>query len=406
MVDLIVIGGGGAGMMASITAKKQGKSVLLIEKLSTLGAKLKATGGGKCNLTNTLEREAFIQRFGRNGRFMQEALKSFSNHDLIDFFQSIGVPTHSPDGYRIFPVTHHSMSILKALNNEIKRLGVETRLNEAVISINKEATFNVTTSSNQYQAHHLIIATGGLGYPTLGTTGDGYHLASKLEHTITPLYPAMLPLRTEETWVANCRADTIPKVTMKIDLKKYRKLQALGDLIFTKNGIRGPVVLDFAREITPLLEESQSVPILLNFTQGMNGEQIAQHLKTAAPNHKPMIDILTTLLPQSLALELLKLADIEPHTRYKETPGLKREALIKLLVWTPLTIIGSEGFDRAMITRGGVSLKEIDPYTMQSKKLEGLYFCGEVIDIDGPCGGYNLQWSFSSGFLAGKLLKS
>jgi len=406
MVDLIVIGGGGAGMMAAITAKKQGKSVVLIEKLSTLGAKLKATGGGKCNLTNTLERDAFIQRFGRNGRFMQEALKAFSNHDLIAFFQSIGVPTHSPDGYRIFPITHHSTTILNALNNEIKRLGVETRLNEAVISINKEATFNVTTSSNQYQAHHLIIATGGLGYPTLGTTGDGYHLASKLEHTITPLYPAMLPLRTEETWVANCRADTIPKVTMKIDRKKYRKLQALGDLIFTKNGIRGPVVLDFAREITPLLEESQSVPILLNFTQGMNGEQIAQHLKTAATNHKPMIDILTTLLPQSLALELLKLADINPQISYKETPGLKREALIKLLVWTPLTIIGSEGFDRAMITRGGVSLKEIDPYTMQSKKLEGLYFCGEVIDIDGPCGGYNLQWSFSSGFLAGKLLKS
>jgi predicted Rossmann fold flavoprotein len=408
MGRVVVIGGGGAGIMAAIVAAKSGYEVRLIEKLSLLGAKLKATGGGKCNLTNRLDREAFIERFGRNGRFMQEALKAFSNSDLVNFFASIGVETHSPDGYRVFPTTHNSMSILKALEDEVRRLGVNVHLKEYVtkIVVQEDRPIAVVTNQQTIAANRVILATGGLGYPMLGTTGDGYSLASSLGHKITPLFPAMLPLQTKESWVASCRADTIAKVTIKIDIKKYTKLRAVGDLIFTKQGIRGPVVLDFARELTPLIQKYKEVPLLLNFTKGMNEEEIRAYLKKHAKTYESMVALVGSLLPQALAVEILKLANIDLAVAYGRLSGVERDCLIRLLAWTPLRVIGSEGFDKAMITRGGVSLKEINPYTMQSKKIKGLYFCGEVVDIDGPCGGYNLQWSFSSGYLAGKLLES
>jgi len=405
---IVVVGGGGAGMMAAIVAKKRGHSVMLIEKLASLGAKLKATGGGKCNLTNTLDAQSFMERFGRNGRFMQEALKNFSNQDLIEFFKDIGVETHSPDGYRIFPTTHNSSTILKALEAEIERLEIVVRLNEYVegIELKDQKIDTLVTNKGSIQTNKVIIATGGLGYPMLGTTGDGYSLASLLGHKVSALFPAMLPLHSKESWVANCRADTIAKATLKVDIKKHAKLKATGDLIFTKNGIRGPVVLDFARELTPLIEKYGEVPILMNLTKGMNEEDIRTHLHKVSLTQKQIVDIVASLLPRALVVELLHLVDIDPSLTFKQLSGVKRDQLIKVLAWTPLHIIGSDGFDRAMITRGGISLKEIDPYTMQSKKVNGLYFCGEVVDLDGPCGGYNLQWSFSSGFLAGKLLEN
>jgi len=397
--DAIIIGGGPAGIMAAISAKKLEKRVLLIEKLSAIGAKLKATGGGRCNLTNRLDNATFMEHFGRNGRFMQEALRAFSHQDLTQFFQSIGVETHSPDGFRIFPTTHSSVTIIEALKKQLQHIGVEVMLAQTIHSITKTQHFTIHTANTTLEAHNIIIATGGLGYPMLGASGDGHRWASALGHSITPLYPAMLPLHTQERWVANCKADTIPKATLRVALSKATK--AKGDLIFTSKGIRGPVVLDFAREITPLLHKYGTVPIEINLTKGMNEEQIREHLKQTS--YDTISQSVAKLLPQSLSLELLKLADIDATLHYKALEGAKRDRLIKILAWTPLTVIGSDGFDKAMITRGGVSLKEIDPKTMQSKKTEGLYFAGEVIDIDGPCGGYNLQWSFSSGFLAGQL---
>jgi predicted Rossmann fold flavoprotein len=217
----------------------------------------------------------------------------------------------------------------------------------------------------------------------------------------------MIPLHTKETWVAECRADTIPKVRMRIMIKKAKHLRANGDLIFTKKGIRGPVVLDFAREITPLLEKQTEVPILINLTQGKNEEQIRHHLKKNAhtfPEHTIMIQ-LTSLVPEALGLQLCHLCDIDPLHTYASLSGKKRDSLIKILADTPLTITGHDGFEKAMITRGGISLKEVNPDTLESKIVPGLYFCGEVLDLDGPCGGYNLQWSFASGHLSGHLGK-
>ena len=187
--------------------------------------------------------------------------------------------------------------------------------------------------------------------------------------------------------------------------RKYKKLSAKGDLIFTKGGIRGPVVLDFSREITPLLSKFNEVPVLANLTKGMNEEQVREHFKKELLKdpHRDTLALMRTLLPESVSIELCKLAEVEPALSLSKQEGVARDRLIKLLAWTPLTINGHDGFKMAMITRGGISLKEIDPYTMQSKKLNGLYFCGEVMNLDGPCGGYNLQWSFASGYFAGKL---
>jgi predicted Rossmann fold flavoprotein len=405
--DLITVGAGAAGIIASIIAARNGKKVLLLEKLSQIAAKLKATGGGRCNLTNTLSNEDFMAKFGRDGRFMQNALDAFNHKQLIEFFKEIGVQTHAPDGFRVFPTSHSSTTIISALKDEMLKLGIDilnSQKVEKLLSEDNQIT-GVKTSTDVFLAPNVIISTGGLGYPVLGAEGDGYTLSKELGHTTTDLHPAMMPLSTKEEWVQNCRADTIAKVELRVDIKKHKKLKATGDLIFTKNGIRGPVVLDFAREITPLLSKYDEVPILLNFTKGMNEEQITQHLKNEVikKQDSTMYELVSTLLPKSLSLELCLLCKVDPDAKLKTISGKAKAKLINYLAWTPLTINGHDGFKMAMITRGGIVLKEIDPKTMQSKIINGLYFCGEVMNLDGPCGGYNLQWSFASGYLAGKL---
>ena len=404
--DLIVIGAGASGMIASITSARDSKKVLLLEKLPQIGAKLKASGGGRCNLTNTLSQDEFMSHFGRDGRFMQDALKSFSNKELIDFFKTIGVDTDALDGFRVFPTSHNSSTIISALKDEMQRLGVEVKTSQKVKKLLEENSeiIGVKTQTDTFYAPNVILSTGGLGYPTLGSEGDGYTMAEELGHKTTKLYPAMMPLKTKESWVQNCRADTIPKATIRIDIKKHKKLKASGDLIFTKNGIRGPVVLDFAREITPLFDNYDEIPLLVNMTKGLNEEQILLHLQQKALKEPDadMVTLLSTLLPASISKELLLLCDVDAGTTFKKVNGKAKAKLINYLSWTPLTITGHDGFKMAMVTRGGINLKEIEPKTMQSKLVKGLYFCGEIVNLDGPCGGYNLQWAFSSGYLAGK----
>ena len=406
--DCIVIGAGPAGIMASISAAKENKSVLLLEKLPKVAAKLKATGGGKCNLTNTLSSDEFMAKFGKNGRFMSYALETFTAKDLRDFFANIGVETIARDGFRVFPLEHSSSIILKALDEELEKQGVIVECNVNISEIKKDEIFTIFSEEKTYFAKNIIIATGGLGYPTLGATGDGYDFAKSFGHNVTSLHPAMMPLFTKEKNFASCVADTIAKAILKVNIPKYKNLKLVGDLIFTKEGLRGPVILDFAREITPILEKHDEVPLLISFLKGKNEEEILSHLKNQITKNptQTILENLETLLASSVSKEILNICQIDVNLRYKQIEGIKREKLIKTLAWTPFTIIGHEGFKNAMITRGGVELKEIDSKTMQSKIVDGLYFCGEVVNIDGPCGGYNLQWSFSSGFLAGKLNKN
>ncbi len=403
--DLIVIGSGAAGMIAAIVAARDGKNVLLCEQQKKLGPKLKATGGGKCNLTNTLSDEDFMNSFGKNGRFMSDAISSFNHKDLIKFLNDIGVDTHIPDGFRVFPVSHNSSTIIKALEDELTKVGVEVKTLTKVEDLlcEDERVKGVITQNGNYFSQNIIVATGGVSFSSLGASGDGYKFAQSLGHKITQLYPAMIPLITKEKWVANCKADTIAKAIIKVDLKKAKRLKAVGDLIFTPKGIRGPVILDFSREITPLLEKYEEVPLLINMIKGKNEEDVFLHFKKHSTSS--IEEALSSLLPNSVIKEICNLVQADFTKKFKDLGGVIREKLVKTLVWTPLTVIDHIGFEKAMITRGGVFLKEINPKTMQSKIIDGLYFCGEVMDLDGPCGGYNLQWSFASGNLAGKLLK-
>jgi len=407
--DVIIVGSGAAGLIASIKVARDNKNVLLIEKLSSLGAKLKATGGGRCNLSNTLDNNDFMKSFGKNGKFMMQALQNLDHKDLINFFKSINVDTHIPDGFRIFPTSHSSQTILDGFKNELEKLNVDILFNckaEDIITIDKKIKA-LKTSNGVFESKNIILATGGLGYPKLGATGDGFEMVKKLGHNITKLYPAMMPLNTKENWQENCTADTIAKATIKVNIedKKIKKLKATGDLIFTKKGLRGPVILDFAREITPYIDQYKEVPVLINITKGMSENDIINFIKEQN-NKNPnltLLENLNKLLPKSILIELFKLNNINEEISFKNLKGLSKDTLIKTLAWTPFTIIGHDGFSKAMITRGGIDLKEIDPSNMKSKIIDGLYFGGEIVDLDGPCGGYNLQWSFSSGYLAASL---
>ncbi len=402
--DVAVVGSGASGMMAAIVAARRGKSVAVFERQKSLGVKLKATGGGRCNLTNRLSTDDFMVRFGKHGRFMSEALRKFNQSDLCDFFHKIGVETHAPDGYRVFPKSHNSQSVVSALIDEMKRLNITILCGQDVSEIvcKDGAVEAVKTPLDRYLCASVIVATGGLGYARLGASLSGYNLVQNLGHTVTDLYPAMLGLICEQSWVQRCRCDTVASVQVKVDLKKRGSIKAVGDLIFTKDGIRGPVVLDIAREITPLLDVMDSVPLLLNFTKGKDENELLLHLKSLSQKEpqSSCLQHLNSLIPNSLAVELCQAISIDPSLPYSSLSGKEREKLVKTLAWTPLDIVGHEGFERAMVTRGGVSLKEIDPRTMMSKIVDGLYMCGEVLDIDGPCGGYNLQYAFSSGYLA------
>ncbi len=408
--DVIIIGAGPAGIIAAIKASSNNKRVLLLEKLSTIGLKLKATGGGRCNLSNTLNNIDFMNSFGKHGRFMSSALNELDSKQLILFFKQIGVDTHSPDGFRIFPKTHSSSTIINALSKELSRLNIEIICNSKVdkLIIRDKNIEGVETLENSYFSSNIILCTGGFGYPKLGATGDGYKLSRDIGHTITSLHPAMMPLYTKETWQTSCRADTIAKAQIKINLPKAKKLKAIGDLIFTSSGLRGPVILDFARDITPFLDKYNEVPILINMVKGKNEDEILNFFKkqTALNPHLNIVNQLSSILPISVSSELCSLVKADCTLPFNKLAGQVRNNLIKIIVNTPFTIIGHDGFKNAMITRGGISLKEIEPKTMQSKIINGLYFAGELIDMDGPCGGYNLQWAFSSGYLAGCLKNS
>lgn len=453
-IDLIVIGGGPAGLLAAITAARRGRRVMLLERLPRPGAKLLASGGGRCNLTNTLPLAAFQERFGKTGPFLGPALAAFDQAALVEFLAALGVPCHAPDGFHVFPVSHRASDVLEALLAETARLGITIlagrrvdRLQVLTASSNERsaagrdappaaqagprnrradsppglasrpegglpacrqeagARFLVGAGAAHWLASQVVLATGGKGFPDLGTEGDGYALAAALGHTIATPFPAMLPLQVREPWVGRCRADTIGKAVVRLARSPGRPVQATGDLIFTADGIRGPVVLDLAREITPRLATEGEVPIEINLTQGRNEEEVRGIIE-AARRRRPeatWLDLLEELVPRPLGRELCALAGVDPGWRYRQTPGAARDRLLKRLVWTPLTVIGHGGFAQAMVTRGGVRLTEVDPATLASRLVPGLFFAGEVLDVDGPCGGFNLQWAFSSGFLAGHL---
>jgi predicted Rossmann fold flavoprotein len=401
--DLVVIGGGASGMLAAISAKRRGKHVLLCEASSSLGRKLLASGGERCNLSNTLSQEEFMERIGRDGRFMGPALAELGGPKLREFFHDIGLPTVVHDGFRVWPETRKSSSVLAALVAELERLEVEFALNCPIQDTTfDEGLFKLHHDGGSFHCQQLIIATGGLALPKSGANGGGYGFAQSFGHRTTARFPAGVPFVTAEDWPAQCRAHTVGKAHLQVAIKKHSKIARTGDLIFTKQGIRGPVVLDISRDISPLLEKLDEVPIHMNLCRGRNQEDWQEIFKRwRAEPALPMDKCLAQEMPLELAEVMCELAGVDPQVTSHVLKGEPRDALIRILVRTPLTITGTTGYGGAFVTRGGVKLKEVRPESLESKLQPGLYLCGEVLDLDGPCGGFNLQWAFASGFLAG-----
>ncbi|MCP5024144.1 MAG: aminoacetone oxidase family FAD-binding enzyme [bacterium] len=401
--DLIIIGGGASGLVAAISAARIGKQVLICEQSGSLGLKLLASGGERCNLSNTLSSEDFMQRFGPSGRFMGPALEQLGGDKLREFFAGLGLETVVLDGFRVWPIDRKSVSVLRVLTEEIERAGVHVQLECKVIAAQTTPDgFAVQHAGGLFQTRKLLLATGGLALPKSGASGEGYSFAEEFGLRCTPRYPAGVPLTTVEDWPASCTAHTIGKAHIQVDLPKHKRIAGTGDLIFTKTGLRGPLVLDLSRDISPLLDKYDTVPLVMNLCRGKNQEEWQTIFKAWRLKPNAALDErLTEHLPLEVNHAICKLAEVEPDLPMHSLAGAQRDELIRLLVRTPITVSGTTGYEGAFVTRGGVRLKDVRPETLEAKTQPGLYLSGEVLDLDGPCGGFNLQWAFASGYLAG-----
>lgn len=416
--DLAVIGSGPAGLMAAIAASAHGARVCVLEKMPYPARKLLATGGGHCNITNAASNDAFMRAFGRQGRFMDPALQLFGREALIAFFEKEGVPIHAPDGVQFFPESRSAADVLDVLMRVCERQGVRLLCSATVARIvaNQEThpadgedtntpCFRVISAqgSTLITARKMVIATGGRGYPALGGDGSGHDIARQLGHTIRDPLPGLVGLRTEETWPHELAGVVINPAELSIDLPRLRKEVHTGPLLFTHVGISGIPAIDLSATISEHLQKQPSVPLRINLCPGMDAaywEQKWNDLRRHDGTRK-ISNVLRELLPSSLVERILSQCAIGVNALVSRWTSEKQRALIAALTQLPLSIVGTDGFDKAMVTRGGVNLKEVDPRTLGSRLVPGISFAGEVLDLDGPCGGFNLQWAFSSGFLAG-----
>jgi predicted Rossmann fold flavoprotein len=421
--EVVIVGAGPAGLMAAIAAAEGGARVAVCEHLDRPGVKLLATGGGRCNLANTSDSDTLMARFGRHGRFMAPALARMDGSKLRAFFAALGVPTAAPDGFHVFPESNSARSVLDALLGRMDALGV-TRVTGAEVtglSLDHGRLAGVETSQGLFRSSRVVVATGGKGYPQLGATGTGYRLAEQAGHRIVPPVPGLVPLVTAERWVEGVAGVTIPEAEVWIDLPRRRGAKSAGPLLFTHRGLSGPAVLDLSADVASLLafplsrshastlprshaSEAPTVPIRVNLTPATPADAWAARFDAWQHAHGKRLlrTLLAEHLPASLAAELCRLAGASAEARAAEVTSAQRRTLAAAITGLPFTVAATEGFQNAVVTRGGVSLQEVDPRTLQSKRLGGLFFAGEVLDLDGPCGGYNLQWAFASGHLAGR----
>jgi predicted Rossmann fold flavoprotein len=408
LADVAVIGGGPAGLMAAIAVAEAGAKVVVLEQLDRPGAKLLASGGGRCNLTNTLRPAPFMDCFGRQGRFMQPALQMLGSAALRRFFDSLGVATHAPDGFHVYPVSNSAVSVQSALWRRVKELGAAVRLGERVTGlwIESGALQGVLTAGGRVAAPRVVLATGGRGYPSLGGSDGGYELARQAGHTMVEPATALVPLVAAERWPRRCAGVSVSPARIWIDLPRQSKAGLTGDVLFTHTGLSGPAALDLSGDVSVLLRRHKEVPLRMDLVPGTSAEDWLGRFDAwqERAGTRTMRLLLDQHLPRSLAAVACSLAGLHPDDRPSRVSRESRRALAGLLTALPLMITGTEGWDRAMVTRGGVSLKEVDPKTLAGKRLAGLYLAGEVLDLDGPSGGFNLQWAFASGHLAGKAI--
>ena len=412
-MKVIVIGGGPAGMMAAISSAEKGNEVILLEKMQSLGRKLLITGKGRCNITSSLDMEEFIKNTPGNGMFLYSCYKQFTNQDMIRFLNEEGLEVKEERGNRIFPVTDKSLDVLKCFTKKIKDLPIKVEYNTTVQEILTEnhQVIGVKTINNVIKADKIILATGGKSYPLTGSTGDGYELARKLGHTITKIKPSLVPLESYDKDICkNLQGLSLKNV--KIQLKDIEKNKIIyedfGEMIFTHFGVSGPTILSSSAHLVRYknIEEklkNNKVILKIDLKPALTEEKLNERILRdfSKQNNKQFKNSLNELLPQKLIQTVVEISNIDPNKKVNEITKEERKRLVSLLKEFCLKIKGFRPIDEAIITSGGINIKEINPKTMESKIVEGLYFAGEIIDVDSYTGGFNLQIAYSTGYVAG-----
>lgn len=395
--DVIVIGAGPAGLFTAVHCK--GRKVLVLEKNASPGKKLLISGTGRCNLTHECKLSDFFDHYGENQRFLKTALHSFTNTDLIRFFNDYGLETVVDKNGKVFPASQKAQDVLQVLINVCNTNNVEIEFNQQITGIKKtENGFEIKTVSGIFNSMYLVITTGGMSYPATGSTGDGYHFAKQLGHSVVPPKPSLSPVFIRDYTMASISGVSVQNKTVYLYHGDKKTAEHSGDIGFTHKGLSGPGILDFSRHI--LSGDVLKVNFIDLKTDDFRNELISVSAtvgKTAIQTYLKKFD-----LPRSLVLLILQSISIQPETRLGNITKLQRNNLVAAFCEYPFTVEKVGGFNTAMVTAGGVSLDEVNSKTMESKLVPGLYFAGEVLDIDGDTGGYNLQAAFSTGYLAGK----
>jgi len=400
MSALAVIGGGPAGMMAAYTAATQGISVTLLEKNEKLGKKLYITGKGRCNLTNNTDIPGLMAQVVTNPRFLHSAFNALDSQALMAFFQDRNVPLKTERGGRVFPVSDRANDINQALGAHLRKIGVNIALNCEVKSMEQDGdSFSITTPTGRIHAKAVIVATGGLSYPSTGSTGDGFIWANQLGHSVVSTFPSLVPLEAQEPWIASLAGLSLKNVKCTLRLGKKIAFEELGEMMFTPTGITGPLILS----ASAYLAGKHQPLISIDLKPGLTHDQLDTRLLRDFEIYKnrDFCNALDGLLPQRLIETIITLSNIPPHKKVHTITRAERQNLASIFKNLEIRPTGNAGYKEAVITKGGISIKDVSPSTLMSKHMPGLFFAGEVLDVDALTGGYNMQIAFSTGYLAG-----
>ncbi|MDD5194769.1 MAG: NAD(P)/FAD-dependent oxidoreductase [Candidatus Omnitrophica bacterium] len=401
--DIAVIGAGAAGCMAAIRAGHLGKKIIILERNDSIGKKILLTGGGRCNLTNAAHIDTFIKKFKPTGEFLRSAFFMFSNEDLMEFFRSRGLGLKIEERLRVVCATDKAFSVIKVLRDSLKEAGIEIAYGKRIISIKLHDDYFTLAAKDGscFYAYKVIVASGGASYKETGSSGDGADLARQLNHRIVPFTPALVPLRAKETWAHALQGISLKGVRVTFYCKNKLIGSDAGEILFTHFGVSGPIVLDASSDVLSHLKNGE-IKMTIDCVPHLSIEELEKSLKarSLAKSNAQIKNILQGLLPKTMAISFLSLLSLTPAKPANQLTKIEYRLIAANLKALPLTITGALALNEGMVTAGGVSLKDINPRTMESKVVPGLYFSGEIIDCRGPSGGYNLQQAFSTGFLA------
>ena len=414
MSHVIVVGGGAAGMFAAIAAAKNGHQVTLYEKNEKLGKKIFITGKGRCNITNAADMEELFDAVVTNSKFLYSSFYGYTNQNVIDFFEDAGVPVKIERGNRVFPISDHSSDVIRALEREMKKVGVKVCLNTEVKSVEAEkGKFNkvVLKDTTTQTADACIVATGGLSYRSTGSTGDGFRFAENVGHKVTQCFPSLVPMETKEPWICELQGLSLRNVEAKILDGKKELYKDFGEMLFTHFGVSGPLIISASsyvgKKFMDKNGQKKELTLEIDLKPALTEEQLDQRvLRDFEENHNRQFkNAITKLFPTKLIPVMLELGGIDPEKKVNSIEKEERKQFVHLIKHFRMTLTGLRDYPEAIITKGGVNVKKIDPGTMESKLVKGLYFAGEVLDLDALTGGFNLQIAWSTGYAAGNAIQ-